>query len=256
MIAVRLPTGVSSVAMCTIAIVASLSVRSPSRKLVIAHPELSIAVKEPSPAIDIDELAAECDGGTDYVPYIEMPWKDPPRTREEAIDRDRGGILGMYVPRPCHRRVRKPECVDEDADECADADEIDNATSAIIATSPGVAWSYTTQPMTAADVARRKADVAAWLAEGGFGAARDVELGSVHAATRGEPATITFAEANIAVTANGEVWRNKHLVGRAARVEGFISAAYWVPSLHTILIAGRPGQGTDRVWVVVTNLAS
>jgi hypothetical protein len=94
MIAVRPARCASTFACFAIAVVASLGVRSNSDRP-------SSIIVEPRPPIDIDEPA--CDGvHYELVPYIETPPTDPPRTREEAIERATPhGILGIEVARPC-----------------------------------------------------------------------------------------------------------------------------------------------------------
>jgi hypothetical protein len=98
MLAVRSPSGASTVVVFAIALGASLAQHS--------TPELDepIDLDAPAidvPAIDIDEPA--CEGVRyEFVPYIYTPPVEPPRTREEAIERARpDGILGMIIARPC-----------------------------------------------------------------------------------------------------------------------------------------------------------
>jgi hypothetical protein len=102
MLAVRSPSGASTVVVFAIALAAGLAQRCAGAVDVdepIDAPAINL------PAIDIDEPAPDCEGVTyEFVPYIYTPPAEPPRTREEAIERARpAGILGMIVARPCGR---------------------------------------------------------------------------------------------------------------------------------------------------------
>jgi hypothetical protein len=94
MLAVRSPSGASTVLVFAIALGASLVQRST---------DVDEPIDLDAPAIDIDEPAPDCDGVRyEFVPYIYTPPSEPPRTRQEAIERAvPHGTLGTLTLRPC-----------------------------------------------------------------------------------------------------------------------------------------------------------
>jgi hypothetical protein len=98
MLAVRSPSGASTILGFAIALGASLA-RTPE----LDEPSDLDAPAIDVPAMDIDEPGLGCEGVRyEFVPYIYTPPAEPPRTREEAIERARpDAILGMIIARPC-----------------------------------------------------------------------------------------------------------------------------------------------------------